>query len=146
MGLIRFGFGLIRLALIVVVLGVLGVLAYGYAASNGWLREPLATPSVDADRMRETGGELARKAAETTKVAAARTEKVVGEAALTAKIKSKMALDDYIKARNIDVDTTGGVVTLSGTVQSAQERERALRVANETEGVTQVIDKLQIAK
>ena len=55
-----------------------------------------------------------------------------------------MALDDYVKARNISVDTDGTVVTLTGTVQSAQERERALRLAKETEGVTQVVDKLQV--
>jgi hyperosmotically inducible protein len=65
---------------------------------------------------------------------------------LTAKIKSKMALDDFVKARNINVDTDGTVVTLTGTVQSEQERERALRLARETVGVTKVVDQLQIPK
>lgn len=145
MGLIRFGFGLIRLVFVLLVVGVIGVVAYNYATANGWL-QPKATSAIgiDAEKARETGGELARKATETGKVAAARTEKVLGEAALTAKIKSKMALDDYVKARNISVDTDGTVVTLTGTVQSAQERERALRLAKETEGVTQVVDKLQV--
>jgi hyperosmotically inducible protein len=65
---------------------------------------------------------------------------------LTAKIKSKMALDDSVKARNINVDTNGTVVTVTGTVQSDQERERAVRLAKETAGVTQVVDRLHIGK
>jgi osmotically-inducible protein OsmY len=63
---------------------------------------------------------------------------------VTAKIKSKMALDDMVKARTINVDTTGSVVTLTGTVGSNQERERAVRLARETVGVTNVVDKLQV--
>ena len=55
-----------------------------------------------------------------------------------------MALDDLVKARTINVDTTGSVVTLSGTVESSQERERAVRLARETAGVTNVVDKLQV--
>jgi hyperosmotically inducible protein len=70
----------------------------------------------------------------------------VGAAALTAKIKSKMALDDSVKAHNINVDTNGTVVTLTGTVQSDQERERAVRLAKETAGVTQVVDRLHTGK
>ena len=55
-----------------------------------------------------------------------------------------MALDDMVKARTINVDTTGSVVTLTGTVESNQERERAVRLARETAGVTNVVDKLQV--
>jgi len=49
-----------------------------------------------------------------------------------------------VKARTINVDTTGSVVTLTGTVESNQERERAMRLARETAGVTRVVDKLQL--
>ena len=38
-----------------------------------------------------------------------------------------MALDDLVRARLIDVSTEAGVVTLSGTVRSATERERAVQ-------------------
>ncbi len=70
----------------------------------------------------------------------------MSESALTAKIKSKMALDDYVKARAINVDTSGSVVTLTGAVTSADEHARAVRLARETEGVTQVVDRLRIKK
>ena len=43
-----------------------------------------------------------------------RTEEAVTSAALTSKIKAKMALDDLVEAGYIDVDTDDGVVTLVG--------------------------------
>jgi len=101
---------------------------------------------VDAEKAREKGVEVVHKAAETTRVAAERTGEAVREGALTAKIKSKMALDDHVKARQINVHTTGTTVTLTGTVRSEQERERAIRLARETEGITQVVDKLKVVK
>jgi len=66
------------------------------------------------------------------------------EGRLTAKIKAKMVLDDLVKARTIDVTTTGSTVTLSGTVNSRAERERAVALAKETEGVRQVTDRLVV--
>lgn len=138
----------IRVLLMVLVLAVGGVLVYNYWTGNGWtLRPPSAsTTGIDAESAREKGTALARQAAESTKVAAQRTEAVMTEAAFTAKIKSKMALDDYVHARTINVDTAGTIVTLTGTVRSEQERQRAVRLARETEGITQVVDKLQVTK
>ena len=47
-----------------------------------------------------------------------------------------------MKASNIDVSTTKGVVTVSGTVSSQAERQRALQLAKETNGVREVVDRL----
>jgi hyperosmotically inducible protein len=69
----------------------------------------------------------------------------VEDGALTAKIKSKMALDDYVKARDIDVDSSDGLITLTGTLHSEAERERALRLTLETDGVQTIIDALQVS-
>jgi hyperosmotically inducible protein len=55
-------------------------------------------------------------------------------------------LDDHVKARTIDVDTSGSVVTLTGVVQSNEERDRAVRLARDTDGVTRVVDKLVVKK
>ena len=139
--------GAIRFLLLLLVLAVAGVLAYNYWTGNGWTLRPPATSAtgVDAERTRERGAAITRKAAETTKVAAERTGEVLGEVALTAKIKSKMALDDSVKARTISVDTTGTVVTLAGTVESEQEHQRAVRLARETAGVTKVVDKIKVS-
>src|SRR5437870_11405103 len=85
---------------------------------------------IDTEKARERGAELGEKAAEAT----AKIQDTVGEAAITTKIKAKMALDDSVKARSIDVSTNGSEVTLGGTVRSAAERQRAVTLARETAG------------
>jgi hyperosmotically inducible periplasmic protein len=77
-------------------------------------------------------------------IAANRLGDTMSDSAVTAKIKSKMALDDHVNARAINVDTSASVVTLRGNVASKNQRDRALRLARETDGVAQVVDRLQI--
>jgi osmotically-inducible protein OsmY len=95
---------------------------------------------IDAEKAREAGAAVGEKTAE----AANRASQVLADSGLTAKIKSKMALDDLVQARSIDVSTTNHVVTLRGTVRSVAEHDRAVQLAKETAGVTQVIDKLTV--
>ena len=97
-------------------------------------------PAIDTTKARQTGAAIGEKVAES----ANRAEHALGDGALTAKIKSKMALDDSVKSLNIDVDTNAGVVTLSGTVRSQAEKTRALQLARETSGVKSVEDRLVI--
>jgi hyperosmotically inducible periplasmic protein len=44
----------------------------------------------------------------------------------------------------IDVDTTKGVVTMSGVVKSPAEAERAVQLAKQTNGVRDVKSTLQV--
>jgi hyperosmotically inducible protein len=73
---------------------------------------------------------------------------VVGCAAtdpgLTTKVKAKLAADDTVSASQIDVSTHDKVVTLSGTVGSEAERDRAVQLARETEGVADVENRLMV--
>ena len=69
----------------------------------------------------------------------------VNEAWITAKIQAKYFGDADVKGRNIDVETSNGVVTLSGQVESEQAHQRALAIARETDGVTRVEDRLSVA-
>ena len=57
------------------------------------------------------------------------------DAGITSTVKSKLAADDTVKAYQVNVDTHDHVVTLSGTVDSALARERAVVLARETNGV-----------
>src|SRR5919109_956262 len=50
------------------------------------------------------------------------------------------------KARAINVTTHGTTVTLSGVVESKAEHDRAMALARETDGVTQVIDDLHTSR
>ena len=97
-------------------------------------------PAVDTSKAREAGA----KVGETAAAAANQAEQAVAEGSLTAKIKAKMALDDSVKALDINVDTTGSTVTLRGVVGSEAQRQRALQLARETKGVTQVVDRLTV--
>ena len=99
-------------------------------------------PNIDRERAREIGAKVGEQTAD----AAERARRAMTEGSLTAKIKAKMALDDSVKALNIDIDTSGSVVTLSGTVDDENQRTRAVQLARETAGVTQVVDKLQLRK
>jgi osmotically-inducible protein OsmY len=63
---------------------------------------------------------------------------------ITTKVQAKYFIDDEVRARNIDVDTRGGVVTLRGTVDSYAIRRQAVALARNTEGVREVRDELQV--
>jgi hyperosmotically inducible periplasmic protein len=67
------------------------------------------------------------------------------DAGITTEVKTRLVADDTVKARNINVDTKDKVVTLTGTVQSPQERAKALEIARATRGVANVVDSLSIA-
>lgn len=134
---------LIRRFLLLTVVGVGGVVAYNYWSQNAWpLRSGAA--ALEAQIARQQATRLASGAAARAKDAASRVSDTVSDSALAAKIKSKMVLDDNVTARGINVDTSGTVVTLTGVVRSAEERDRAVRLARETEGITKVIDKLRV--
>lgn len=66
------------------------------------------------------------------------------DAAITAKIKSKYALDKEVSALNVSVNTTEGVVTLSGTASSYEAISKAMLIAMDTEGVKQVVSTIQV--
>lgn len=70
----------------------------------------------------------------------------VGDAGITAKVKTKFLADTKISGLKIDVDTKDNVVTLSGTVPSSAERARAVSVAKDTDGVKSVVNKLKVGK
>ena len=136
---------LIRRLLLLAIVGVAGVAAYAYWSDNGSvLREKAA--GLAAQAAKREAGKIASKAADTASDAADKLGDRVADGALTAKIKSKMALDDHVQARAINVDTAGSVVTLSGVVASADQRKRALQLARDTDGITRVVDKLEVRR
>lgn len=63
---------------------------------------------------------------------------VIDDSLITAKIKASMAADPQVSALAIDVDTANGVVSLTGVVKSEAARQRAVQLAQATEGVKRV--------
>jgi len=124
-----------RALLLSIVIILVVFVGFAYWSGNSYWRYPTSP---------RTSGAVATSGVLET--AAAKVGASVDEAALTSKIKAKMVLDDSVKARKIDVSTDGTAVTLSGVVRSQAEHDRALALARETDGVTQVIDKLRIGE
>ena len=63
---------------------------------------------------------------------------------ITAAIKAKLVADPDLSALSISVNTTGGVVTLSGTASSPANIRKAVQIAWDTDGVNQVISTIQV--
>ena len=60
------------------------------------------------------------------------------DAWITTKVKTEFGTTKGIPATDISVSTNDGVVMLSGTVASAKEKARAVRVAKKVKGVKSV--------
>jgi osmotically-inducible protein OsmY len=97
-------------------------------------------PATIKEELAKTGRvvrEKARKAGEAIADATA-------DARTTAAIKTKLLKASSLSALKIDVDTTDGLVTLSGTVSAHEEIAQAVKLALETEGVHKVVSTLQV--
>jgi len=65
---------------------------------------------------------------------------------IAAQVKAKLASDIGVSTiANISVNSTNGVVTLSGQVDSADVKSRAVSVAGAVPKVSKVVDALQVA-
>ena len=92
------------------------------------------------DELARTGKVIRQKAKQAGNAIADAT----ADARITTSIKGKYAVDRDLSALNISVNTTGGLVTLSGTVAAADLVAKAMSIALETEGVQEVISTLQV--
>jgi hyperosmotically inducible periplasmic protein len=67
------------------------------------------------------------------------TGEFLDDAAITTKVKSSFVADPLLSASAISVETTQGVVHLTGTVKSEQERHRAIQLVQGVAGVKEII-------
>jgi hypothetical protein len=93
------------------------------------------------DELAKTGQVIRRKSKEAGKAIADAT----ADARITAAIKGKLLTDRELSAVSISVNTTEGVVTLSGTVTNADLIGKAMLLAMETDGVREVVSTLQVS-
>lgn len=66
------------------------------------------------------------------------------DASITTTVRTTLTSDRLLNISRIDVDTEGGVVNLSGVVETEGQRARAERLARHVEGVVRVNNNLQI--
>ena len=143
--------------ILILIIGILvGVGAYWYLAQP----KGQATAHNAQESVRETAsnaGQSLKETFDTDKIKdeLSRTGKVIREKAkqagdatanarTTAAIKTKLVGDSGLSAFKIDVDTTDGVVTLSGTVPTYEAIGKAMSIAYDTDGVNKVVSTLQV--
>ena len=128
--------------LLVILVGVAGfVLGWWTTSTSLPERDAVATAGrAGAERAKDAAAQISEKTAQAAKTA----QEALSDSSLTAKIKAKMALDDTVKALDLNIDTVNGVVTVTGKVRSAAERDRALALARETNGIRQVVDRITV--
>jgi hyperosmotically inducible protein len=68
----------------------------------------------------------------------------IDDATITTRVKTALLNDPDVGGLRIDVDTTVGVVTLSGVVKSKEEEAKAVAVARRIGGVKDVKSTLQV--
>jgi hyperosmotically inducible protein len=73
-----------------------------------------------------------------------KTGAYVDDAWITSKVKSEMVANKTVQARDISVNTTGGIVTLSGTADSWEESNKAAEIARSVKGVKSVENDIQV--
>jgi osmotically-inducible protein OsmY len=144
-----------RVILVVVIVVAAAAFFLGYRWGGGRDQATTAQPAarqetavgtrgdrVDTarERARAAGAEIGEKVA----VGAQKAGETLDEAGLTAKVKSKIALDDTLDGSRVQVSTDDNRVTLTGTVINEVQHRRALDLARETEGVSSVVDHLSV--
>jgi len=92
------------------------------------------------DELARNGRIVRRRAREAGQAIADAT----ADARVTGAIKGKLLADRELSALSISVNTTDGVVTLSGTVSSSENISKAMLLAMETDGVREVVSTLQV--
>jgi BON domain-containing protein len=146
---------LVRVTLVVVIVVAAAAFFLGYRWGGGRSQTTTTEPAARQDSAVGTRGDSVDTARERARAAGAQIgEKVAvgaqkaGEtlenAGLTAKVKSKIALDDTLDGSRIQVTTDDTRVTLKGTVINEAQHRRALDLARETEGVARVVDQLSV--
>ncbi|MDJ0624554.1 MAG: BON domain-containing protein [Desulfocapsaceae bacterium] len=71
---------------------------------------------------------------------------VLDDTLVTSRIRTELVKDGAIRSTNIDVDTIGTTVTLTGKVGSQNEKDRVIAIANRFKGYRDVIDNLTVGQ
>lgn len=98
----------------------------------------------EIDRATEKAGEKLNQAAINLNEKTVKASAVIEDATLTTMTKTAILAEPGLKVLKINVDTVGGVVTLTGTVDSQANSDKALQLASSVSGVKQVVNQLSV--
>lgn len=100
-----------------------------------------------AQRAAEKTANAAERAADKTAAAGRRAGRAIDDGWIKSKIYAQYLADwnTVLNDSNIDVDVNNNMVTLNGTVKSAEAKAKAVSIAKATDGVKGVKDNLRVA-
>ena len=114
--------------------------------ANANAATPMATATASPERTRANYSE--KEAQEEREKAKANNETIgdtLDDAWIHTKIVAKLIANSTTPERKINVDVVKNVVTLRGTVDTAEEKAAAEKTAKDTDGVTKVVNQLKVA-
>ena len=100
--------------------------------------------TAQAEGLAEKAGQQMDRAADKAGKAADSTGEYMDDSAITAKVKWAILRDPDLKTLEISVVTTGGVVSLTGAVDSQRSIDRAAAVARDNPAVKSVENHLTV--
>ena len=103
-----------------------------------------AIDNLDTDKLKDELARTGRIVRENSARLGNTVKDASADARTTSAVKMKLAADPDLSALAISVNTTDGLVTLSGTVPSHEALSKAIRLALGTEGVQRVESTLQV--
>jgi osmotically-inducible protein OsmY len=74
----------------------------------------------------------------------ASTGEMIDDSVITAKVKTELIRDEFVKARDVNVDTFRGTVQLSGFVEREEQKQRAGEIARQINGVRDVVNNITV--
>ncbi len=111
-------------------------------AAPAFAQDDNGSASQSMHRAGESAEHAASDAGQAIKHAYHGTATAVSDSAITAKVKTGLHENKITTGSDIHVDTVAGVVTLKGTVASADASSNAQQVAQQTNGVKEVRNEL----
>ena len=114
--------------------------------TNANMATPAATVTPTPENSR---GSYTEKQAQAERERAKANKETIGDtlddAWIHTKIVAKLITNSTTPERKINVDVVKNVVTLRGTVDSAEEKATAEKIAKDTDGVKSVVNQLKVA-
>jgi hypothetical protein len=123
-------------------IAAVAVLALGLGACDQ--RPSTERAGKNVDRSVADAGRQLQDAGKTAEGKLSEAGKAIDDASVTTKVKSALVTEPDLKAGDINVETTNGVVTLQGTADSAENRQKAAQVASNVEGVKAVKNQIVV--
>jgi hypothetical protein len=106
-------------------------------------------PNAPAGQQMHEAGQEMKDAGSNTAAAASDafhgTTRAVKDTTITAEVKTALKRDKEVRASEIHVETSAGIVTLKGDVTSPDMAAHAAQLAGQTQGVRSVNNQLMVA-